>query len=79
MARTWSRIHEHLGLPPRALVFDDVAAAVAGKLAEAEADVLDWTGLEGVSSGGARVRVAEPVRSEFQTLRLGRWMASEWH
>ncbi|MFG3007408.1 AlbA family DNA-binding domain-containing protein [Streptomyces calvus] len=40
MARSWTRLHEHLGLPPGPLDFDMVAKAAADRLAES--DDLDW-------------------------------------
>lgn len=40
MARSWTRLHEHLGRPPGPLTYDMVAEAVDGKLAES--DDLDW-------------------------------------
>jgi hypothetical protein len=40
MARSWTRLHEHLGVPPGPLDFDMVAKAAAGRLAES--DDLDW-------------------------------------
>ncbi|MFE6284592.1 helix-turn-helix domain-containing protein [Streptomyces sp. NPDC057877] len=40
MARSWTRLHEHLGHRPGPLTFDMVAAAVTDKLAES--DDLDW-------------------------------------
>src|SRR4051812_37597158 len=40
MARSWTRLHEHLGQPPGPLTYEMVAAAVADKLAES--DDLDW-------------------------------------
>lgn len=40
MARSWTRLHEHLGHRPGALTYDMVATAVADKLAEN--DDLDW-------------------------------------
>ncbi|ELS59010.1 AlbA family DNA-binding domain-containing protein [Streptomyces viridochromogenes] len=40
MARSWTRLHEHLGHPPGPLTYDMVAAAVADKLPES--DDLDW-------------------------------------
>ncbi|GAA4339570.1 hypothetical protein GCM10023086_74660 [Streptomyces venetus] len=40
MARSWTRLHEHLGVPPGPLTFDMVAKAAAGRLAES--DDLDW-------------------------------------
>ncbi|MEW2570160.1 ATP-binding protein [Streptomyces sp. NPDC047070] len=40
MARSWTRLHEHLGTPPGPLTFDMVAKAAAGRLAES--DDLDW-------------------------------------
>ncbi|MFJ3981340.1 AlbA family DNA-binding domain-containing protein [Streptomyces fungicidicus] len=42
MARSWTRLHEHLGQPPGPLTYDMVAAAVADKLTES--DDLDWKG-----------------------------------
>lgn len=40
MARSWTRLHEHLGHRPGPLTYDMVATAVADKLAES--DDLDW-------------------------------------
>jgi hypothetical protein len=40
MARSWTRLHEHLGEPPGPLSFDMVAKAAADRLAES--DDLDW-------------------------------------
>ncbi|MET8816453.1 ATP-binding protein [Streptomyces sp. NPDC004549] len=40
MARSWTRLHEHLGMPPGPLTFDMVARAAADRLAES--DDLDW-------------------------------------
>ncbi|WP_440581267.1 AlbA family DNA-binding domain-containing protein [Streptomyces sp. PT19] len=40
MARSWTRLHEHLGVPPGPVDFDMVAKAAAGRLAES--DDLDW-------------------------------------
>ncbi|MEU7474159.1 ATP-binding protein [Streptomyces sp. NPDC044984] len=40
MARSWTRLHEHLGVPPGPLTFDMVAKAAADQLAES--DDLDW-------------------------------------
>ncbi|MFF0386941.1 helix-turn-helix domain-containing protein [Streptomyces sp. NPDC004286] len=40
MARSWTRLHEHLGVPPGPLTFDMVAKAAADRLAES--DDLDW-------------------------------------
>ncbi|MFJ2651582.1 helix-turn-helix domain-containing protein [Streptomyces sp. NPDC087420] len=42
MARSWTRLHEHLGHRPGPLTYDMVAAAVAEKLPES--DDLDWKG-----------------------------------
>ncbi|MGV9942390.1 AlbA family DNA-binding domain-containing protein [Streptomyces sp. NPDC003401] len=42
MARSWTRLHEHLGQPPGPLTYEMVATAVADKLAES--DDLDWKG-----------------------------------
>ncbi|MER6374046.1 ATP-binding protein [Streptomyces mirabilis] len=42
MARSWTRLHEHLGHPSGPLTYDMVATAVADKLAES--DDLDWKG-----------------------------------
>ncbi|GGQ35468.1 hypothetical protein GCM10010233_61550 [Streptomyces pseudogriseolus] len=36
MARSWTRLHEHLGVPPGPLTFDMVAKAAADRLAEAD-------------------------------------------
>ncbi|XKK60589.1 ATP-binding protein [Streptomyces sp. ARC32] len=40
MARSWTRLHEHLGVPPGPLCFDMVEKAAADRLAES--DDLDW-------------------------------------
>ncbi|GLY40427.1 hypothetical protein Amsp01_064500 [Amycolatopsis sp. NBRC 101858] len=40
MASSWTRIHEHLGLRPGPLTFENVADAARTGLAEA--DILDW-------------------------------------
>lgn len=40
MARTWTRLHEHLGCPPGPLTFDMVRQAAADNLEES--DDLDW-------------------------------------
>lgn len=40
MARSWTRLHEHLGVPPGPLDFGMVAKAAAGRLVES--DDLDW-------------------------------------
>ncbi|MER6821267.1 hypothetical protein ACFUZA_02860 [Streptomyces cellulosae] len=40
MARLWTRLHEHLGVPPGPLDFDMVAKAAADRLAES--GDLDW-------------------------------------
>ncbi|MET7326108.1 ATP-binding protein [Streptomyces sp. NPDC005549] len=40
MARTWTRLHEHLGCPPGPLTFDMVHQAAADNLEES--DDLDW-------------------------------------
>ncbi|ATW46664.1 AlbA family DNA-binding domain-containing protein [Streptomyces peucetius] len=40
MARSWTRLHEHLGVLPGPLTFDMVAKAAAERLAES--DDLDW-------------------------------------
>ncbi|AJE38689.1 AlbA family DNA-binding domain-containing protein [Streptomyces nodosus] len=40
MARTWTRLHEHLGCPPGPLTFDMVRQAAADHLEES--DDLDW-------------------------------------
>lgn len=40
MARTWTRLHEHLGCPPGPLTFDMVRQAAADNLEET--DDLDW-------------------------------------
>ncbi|WP_329182832.1 ATP-binding protein [Actinacidiphila glaucinigra] len=40
MARSWTRLHEHLGATPGPLDFDTVAKAAADRLAES--DDLDW-------------------------------------
>ncbi|MFD4953456.1 helix-turn-helix domain-containing protein [Streptomyces sp. NPDC058451] len=40
MARSWTRLHEHLGMPPGPITFDMVAQAAADRLAES--DDLDW-------------------------------------
>ncbi|MEV5720381.1 ATP-binding protein [Amycolatopsis mediterranei] len=42
MVSSWTRIHEHLGLPPGPLTVDNVLDAVRDGLREA--DVLDWKG-----------------------------------
>ncbi len=40
MARSWTRLHEHLGRPPGPLTYDMITEAVHDKLAES--DDLDW-------------------------------------
>jgi hypothetical protein len=40
MARSWTRLHEHLGAPPGPLSFDMIRTAAADRLAES--DDLDW-------------------------------------
>ncbi|NUK07823.1 ATP-binding protein [Streptomyces lunaelactis] len=40
MARSWTRLHAHLGVPPGAITYDMVAKAVADRLEET--DDLDW-------------------------------------
>ena len=40
MARSWTRLHEHLGAPPGPLTFDMVKQAAEGNLGES--DDLDW-------------------------------------
>ena len=40
MASSWTRIHEHLGLRPGPLTFENVADATRTGLAEA--DILEW-------------------------------------
>jgi len=40
MARSWTRLHEHLGTPPGPLTFDMVKQAADANLAES--DDLDW-------------------------------------
>ncbi|MBK3629996.1 hypothetical protein JHN59_35400 [Streptomyces sp. MBT49] len=44
MARTWTRVHEHLGCPPGPITFDMVRQAAADKLEES--DDLDWKEME---------------------------------
>ncbi len=66
MPRTWSRLHEHLGVPPSPVTFGMVRQCVDDKLGEA--DDLDWK--ESLPDGrnpGAEAEFAKDVAAFANT------------